>query len=80
MVKVSSHCGIGFLFYVQDMTLEPIHKPAPGMTCICNLTQITFQTINEIVALGVAILHGTDGHNTLQLKDDTSKRNSLIIL
>ena len=43
--KVSRHCGIQVIFYVKQVTLEPIYDSVFSLTYIFDMAPITFNAV-----------------------------------
>ena len=59
--KVPCHYGVVSVFYVKDMALEPVNDSISSFSHILDVVPITFQTINEIIALKGTIPRGVVG-------------------
>ena len=55
--KVSCHCSIQVVFYVKQVTLEPIYDSIFSLTYIFDVAPIAFNTVNQIVTLADALGH-----------------------
>ena len=55
--KVSCHCGIQVVFYVKQVTLEPICDSIFSLTYLFDVAPIAFNTVNQIVTLAGALGH-----------------------
>ena len=55
--RVSCHCGIQVVFYVKQVTLEPIYDSVFSLTNIFDVAPIAFNAVNQIVTLTGALSH-----------------------